>query len=868
MGAKPIPAVGLASALVQVVDFGINTLRKDHGIYRQPPGDSDDDEAAIAPEDGNSAVLQDIIDNLWRLTDLIDQSELKKLQDEKSGQKKGAAKLSEAAQQLLKHSEQVREIVEDLRDALIAAQGKGHPEQKIWLTARDALLNGTWKKKDVTNTKKKLRALRREVDTSLLLALRQYLDHSVETGLPVYSQDTSDSPLRHWEKWQNTALDAIHTNDWRPSKKKNIEDFAKIVDALIVAENEAYFGEQVFKLLHFDEIDERLHAVASPAEGSMLWLFNDERMQDEGGFLDFLSNTRGEHLFWLTGRPGSGKSVLMKHIFRNAQVFEYLEAWSGSAPGITAAYMYWNSGSKMQKSAVGLLRTILYESLQDMIFGPLEQGEGILRELFSERWECFKSYGGGLHDFKFKELRRAFEKMVADTEKKFLFMIDGLDEVDGLTETDEYAGDVVDLILATAKRENVKMIVSAWDSSPYTEVFHDRPKLTLDDWTRRDSQAHILRTFDEWEGLKAMRRKSDNVEEMNVVNTLAEKADGVYLWAKLATRYILQKATEVDDFTKLRFRAGELPHTLDDLLEVIVETLADEDAEQLWGITTLLESHEHASPDIIPLSLALKADIKATNAKPLKTKDITKYIEDMQDLTTRQCTSLISIFDTSPPEHDDNDTLHQYLKVSYTHLTIRRFLVARQPQPNMTLDPVRQWAAAHLHTLKQLPPSSSAQTWPAFSACLESALQLYDATQKYPLSYIDAASSTALTQHTKSPTSTLPSFPSPATQPTSPLAIAAFLNLREYIAITLKAKAPDRKEVRHAVDFSREMCKRLGKGGEMCWLSGQGRKRLREVYGSDRTETDALLAGYARSVRFSLGSRDGARSAVDLPAYE
>jgi hypothetical protein len=401
---RPIPAVGLASALVQVVDFSINTLRKDHGIYR-----SGDD---ITPAD-NATVLQDIVNNLYRLTDLIDQSELKKIQDEKSGQKKGAAKLSEAAQQLLKHSEQVKELVEGLRDALIAAQAKGAPpDDKLWPTARDALLNGTWKKKDVTNTKKKLRAMRREVDTSLLLALRQYLDNSVETGLPVFAQDHASAS--HWEKWQNAALDAIHTNEWRPNKKKSIDDFAKIVDELVVAENEAYFCDQVFKLLHFDAINERLHAIVSPMDGSMQWLFNDARMQDENNFLDFLSNTRGEHLFWLTGRPGCGKSVLMKHIFHNAQVFEYLEAWSGSAPGITAAYMFWNSGSAMQKSSVGLLRTILYESLQDMIFGPLELEEGILRELFAGRWECFKSYGGGLGEFGFQELRSAFEKMLGE----------------------------------------------------------------------------------------------------------------------------------------------------------------------------------------------------------------------------------------------------------------------------------------------------------------------------------------------------------------------------------------------------------------------------------------------------------------------
>jgi hypothetical protein len=110
---KPIPAVGLSSALVQIIDFSINILRKDHPIYR--PSE------ATATSVENATILQDIINNLYRLTDIIDKSELKKLHDAKTEQKK-AAKLSEAAQQLLKHSEQVKELVEGLRDALIAAQ--------------------------------------------------------------------------------------------------------------------------------------------------------------------------------------------------------------------------------------------------------------------------------------------------------------------------------------------------------------------------------------------------------------------------------------------------------------------------------------------------------------------------------------------------------------------------------------------------------------------------------------------------------------------------------------------------------------------------------------------------------------------------
>ena len=160
---RPIPAVGLASALVQTIDFSINVLRKDHPIYQSSDSST--------PPVENAAFLQDIIHNLYRLIDIVDSSELKKLHDDKTA--KAAKKLSEAAQQLLKHAELVKELTNLLIDALIAAQEKGKFGDPRWPTARDALMNGVWKKSDVTGPKKKFSNLRREIDTSLLLAMRQ-----------------------------------------------------------------------------------------------------------------------------------------------------------------------------------------------------------------------------------------------------------------------------------------------------------------------------------------------------------------------------------------------------------------------------------------------------------------------------------------------------------------------------------------------------------------------------------------------------------------------------------------------------------------------------------------------------------------------
>ena len=104
-------------------------------------------------------------------------------------------------------------------------------------------------------------------------------------------------------------------------------------------------------------------------------------------------------------------------------------------------------------------------------------------------------------------------------------------------------------------------------------------------------------------------------------------------------------------------------------------------------------------------------------------------------------------------------------------------------------------------------------------------------------------------------------FPTLPTTPTTPLDLAVLLNLREYIA--LKAKTAEKKDVRHAIEFGREVRKRLGlEGMERRWLGGKGRERLREEYGKERKEVDVMLVAYAKSVRFG-----GVKSGVEVPEY-
>lgn len=121
----------------------------------------------------------------------------------------------------------------------------------------------------------------------------------------MFSEDTGNQ-IHHIEKWQNEAMDAIHTNDWKPKNKKNVEEFSKQVDKLIQAENEAVFCKDVFAKLYFTVLDDRVQSIPTAHEGTFEWIFNsssgESEKSQESNLMEWLGNTSGQNLFWITGK--------------------------------------------------------------------------------------------------------------------------------------------------------------------------------------------------------------------------------------------------------------------------------------------------------------------------------------------------------------------------------------------------------------------------------------------------------------------------------------------------------------------------------------------------------------------------------------
>jgi hypothetical protein len=95
----------------------------------------------------------------------------------------------------------------------------------------------------------------------------------------------------------------------------------------------------------------------------------------------------GDNLFWATGKPGSGKSTLMKFLFNDNRTWKNLQRWSNGRPLVKAGFFFWNSGTVMQMSRMGLLQSILHTTLSN--------DEQTLKQLFKHRWQQFVALVAG-----------------------------------------------------------------------------------------------------------------------------------------------------------------------------------------------------------------------------------------------------------------------------------------------------------------------------------------------------------------------------------------------------------------------------------------------------------------------------------------
>ena len=185
--------------------------------------------------------------------------------------------------------------------------------------------------------------------------------------------------------------------------------------------------------LYFPEILSRQEEIADAHTQTFEWIFDESGGQvlPWNNFVEWLK--QGESIYWINGKAGSGKSTLMSYIVQQPRTVDYLKAWSETGTKMRELcapnFFFWRAGGQMQKSTLGLLRSLVYQVVKrypDLVslltdFEPSATSSEIRCEL--------NQYPAWTERRLIATLQRALRYKQSSC--CFCFFIDGLDEFIG-----------------------------------------------------------------------------------------------------------------------------------------------------------------------------------------------------------------------------------------------------------------------------------------------------------------------------------------------------------------------------------------------------------------------------------------------------
>ncbi|KAM7219624.1 Prion-inhibition and propagation domain containing protein [Rhypophila decipiens] len=329
-----------------------------------------------------------------------------------------------------------------------------------------------------------------------------------------------------------------------------------VADRILIQKAESIIVDAIW----FRSLQARRDSIEPALLKTLEWVLDSTRDTGEWDNLaTWLKSDSG--VYWVSGKAGSGKSTLMKHVHNHPTTLDLLERWASGDSLLVGSFFFWGLGSNEQKSHRGLSRSLLYHIIERHPF--------LVPKLFPEIWrEVYIKNERNLQDLapNDADLKGAFTALptiLAEQGIKICLFIDGLDEFEGNLRI------AIQMILEMGQSPNIKVVVSSRPEPACVSLFSTLKKLRLQDLNRPDIQEYVDSQVGANPYMQEL-RKDDDAGCARLLEDLADRASGVFLWIILACRSLLDGFDSTDSLCELRHRLEELPRELADMFQHIL----------------------------------------------------------------------------------------------------------------------------------------------------------------------------------------------------------------------------------------------------------------------------------------------------------
>jgi hypothetical protein len=580
---EPVTAIALFCNVLDLADRGIGAVRAFKELYGSTTGQTDQHETINKLVGSMNVVVAELGKQLSR----------------------ASAFETEYREELHRIAAECNSITSEIN--AILKKCKARRIGSFWSSSR-ATVRSLMKKTVIESHLATLEKHRRDLNSIVKLST-QYVDHvrtlpwSWLLTLPSNHVTTILGELSRLETQQAASTTALRRLNDQLSLPMAPKDSAAIVNCLrLMGETSTVALEAINRNIILDGLslgqrsaNPRFDDVRDAAVDTFNWILDDpdalleKEPRLELSFVEWLR--MGNDVFHIAGKPGSGKSTLMKFLVRHEKTKVYLGEWAAGKKLCFASFFFWKPGTECQNSLPGLLRGLLHSILAGV--------PELIPILFPSQWDPTHVLAKAFRrrDISNDEVSTAFEHLIQNSavlnDHRFCFFIDGLDEFDEQNCDLSHHGLARKLRQwASSSSGSIKICLSSRELQAF-EIFPISQKIRLHNLTFQDVRNLVSRSLSENEAFQKLR--SANPDECTeFISQISNDASGVFLSVILLLASINKALDNGDSIVKLQTILQKIPKDLDAFLASILDDIEDvyrEEAYFLLGLVMSLEGY-------------------------------------------------------------------------------------------------------------------------------------------------------------------------------------------------------------------------------------------------------------------------------------
>ena len=367
------------------------------------------------------------------------------------------------------------------------------------------------------------------------------------------------------------------------------------------------------------------------------WIWSTE-------FAQWLANDK-ELIFWISGKPGSGKSTLVKFLSQASRKKD-AKSQTNSPRNIVDFYFDFRQGQGTGNTESGLWRSLLSQ-----VVVHIPKWDKILKERCADA-----------RPLSINEMLQLMHTALSATSQGFLAFVDGLDE---------YEGDI-NLLLGRLKslksHTKLKLCLASRPEPMIQAMLGSVPQISMSDYNSIGIQQYVKAMVTEFQP------HLNHVQLPEIQSIILERAQGVFLWVYLALANIITACIHGATPDEIKQRLNSLPTEVEELYERIIDRIPPERRSEAAILYTLVSTSD-PQPFVSAQLLQQTSDFLAVE---IGSDILPSQIKDVEHFQRRFHATMGGLLELVPQDFQtdsDSDVPIKCMAVRLMHETVRSFSV-------------------------------------------------------------------------------------------------------------------------------------------------------------------------------------------------